>query len=63
MKNLFGYGTVTHDLSLEKLKDFFAEQLNVDKSRIIINANFVEKGDQRDSYQEFTGLKVTVVGA
>lgn len=60
--NIFNDGTTTYTISLDKLKVIFAARLNVDAKRISIAPITVERGNQRDSYNEFSGLKVTVTG-
>ncbi len=50
----------TYEISLEELKDHFAEQLKVDKKKITVEEKKRWSGTQIDEYQVFDGLKITV---
>jgi hypothetical protein len=50
----------TYEISLEELKEHFAEQLKVDKSKIYIEDRKVSQGYGTNEYSSFGGLKITV---
>jgi hypothetical protein len=50
----------TYEISLDELKDHFAEQLNVDKKKISVEQRERWSGSQIDEYKVFDGLKITV---
>jgi hypothetical protein len=50
----------TYEISLDELKEHFAEQLKVDKSKIYVEQRERWSGSQIDEYKVFDGLKITV---
>lgn len=54
----------TYEFSLEEVKKAIAKEINVDPSKMKIEAVQEERGDDRfgPTYKEVTGIKVTVKG-
>lgn len=60
IKDVESTGVTTYTVNIDTLKKMVAEDLNVSIEAITISAKMVTKGYQRDEYQEFGGLTISV---
>lgn len=52
--------TITYNLSIEDIKQHYATMHNVPLNKVQVRGKYKTEGDQRDSWQVFTGFEVTI---